>query len=317
MYRIKRPFRATGGFLLTYFSIYRVALFIIIIALAIWYFTRVTLKELWPNIIPELLSIAVTVFIIDTLYQKRSDDETKKILVGKMGSNKNDVATEAWMEIKARGWGFDGTLEGKFLLSANLDGNSFTGAAMRKIVLSFSSLRDTSWIETDLEGASLDHTDLSGATLSSYPDGRFIPEANLTDVSFFNSDLTGARVRPEQLVKARSLSHAIMPDGSKYDGRYRSPEDVERIEKVIRNLGGDVQSPVEIAQLYGVPVKVYVAGQLWANQHPRLFEGRQARLEIIPRKRHFWQILLIVSALIGAFLLGSLDWNSVLKWLGF
>lgn len=271
MYRIKSPFRALKQFLLRYFTIYRVALIIIIIAGVIWYLTNITLEELWPNIIPELLSIAITVFIIDTLYNKRSDDEQKRVLVGKMGSNNNDVATEAWTEIDARGWDLDGTLRGKFLLSANLDGNKFTGADMRGIILSFSSLRDTSWIETDLEDAALDHTDLTGSTLSSYPDGPHIPEANLKNASLFNANLTNAKVRPEQLVQVRSLSGAIMPDGRKYDGRYRLPDEVESIEKLIKQRGGDIESPLLIAAYYGVPVEDYVVGQEWANNHPNLY----------------------------------------------
>ena len=272
VYRLKAPFRAIKRFLLKHFTISRVAIIFILITVFIIYLTRFPLEELWVSLIPEFISIAITIIIIDAIYNKRSEDEQKNILIGKMGSNNNNVATEAWEELDARGWGSDGSLRGKFLISTNLDGNSFTGADMRNVMLSFSSLKNTTWIETDLEGASLDHTDFTNSTLSSYPDGPFIPEANLKDVSLFNANLMNARVRHEQLIQVRTLSGAIMPDGKKYDGRYRLPSEVERIKRFIRKRGGDIESPGLIAAYYGVPVEDYIAGQKWADRHPQLFK---------------------------------------------
>jgi len=66
-YRIAKPFRYIGKLMLKIFTVYRVAFLFILISALVWYFSNVTLDELVPNIIPELLSISITVFIIRPL----------------------------------------------------------------------------------------------------------------------------------------------------------------------------------------------------------------------------------------------------------
>ena len=259
--RITKPFKVVGKFVADRFTIYRVAFLLTIIAIAIWYFSQVTLDELWPNIIPELLSISITIFIIDTLYSRRSDDERKQILIKQLGSKNNAVATEALKELDARGWLSDGTLEGAFLLLANLDGNSLTGADLRRVSLSSASLRNTTWFETDLEGAFLDNADLREASLSIHAVGPHYAEAYMKGVSLFGSDLRKARVRPEQLAQARSLWGALMPNGSRYDGRYNLQFDID----IYRKSGKDINNRQEMALFYGVTLEEYNKGQEWAK----------------------------------------------------
>lgn len=267
-YRISKPFKVFGNFLGKIFSIYRVALLLIIVALAIWYFTKTDISELWPNIIPELLSIAITVFIIDTIYRRRSDEENKKVLVQKLGSQNNAVSSEALKEIGARGWMHDGTLEGAFLTSANLDGNSITGADLRGAHLSFASLRDTTLFETDLEGAFMDKVDLQGASLSVRAVGSHYAEANLKNALLSNANLKNAKVRHEQLVHAKSLWRAVMPDGKTYDGRYNLQWDINLYMKSAK----DKDDPNDLASFYGVSLAEYISGQEWARENTHLFE---------------------------------------------
>lgn len=265
--RITKPFRFIGDFLGRTITIYRATLLLTLIAITIWYITRVDISELWPNIIPELLSIAITVFIIDTLYRKRSDDELKKVLIKQLGSKNNAVASEALKELDARGWLNDGTLNGAFLISANLDGNSISGADMIGVNLSFASLIDTSWFETDLEGAFLDHANLQDATLSMHAVGPHFAEANLKDASLSNANLRNSKIRPEQLCKVKSLWRATMPDGSLYDGRYNLQYDID----LFRKSGGNTNNPSELAFFYNVNEANYLDGQEWAKKHPHLF----------------------------------------------
>ena len=258
-YRITAPFRYLGKLSFRVFTVYRVAFLFILIAAAIWYFSTVTFDELLPNIIPELLSISITVFIIDTLSRQRSDKELKKVLISQLGSKNNAVTSEALKELDARGWLSDGTLKGAYISSANLEGNSFTGADLRNAHLSFSNLKKTTWFEADLQGAFLDHADLRGASLSVHAIGPHYAEGNLKNVYLSNSNLQEARVRHEQLIQTRSLRGTIMPDGKLYDGRYNLQSDIEFARKDGRDLG-NAQS---MASFYAVTTDEYKLGQKW------------------------------------------------------
>lgn len=264
-YQAGRPFRFVGGILARVFTVYRVAFLLAVVALLIWHQARVPINAILPNVVTDLLAVALTVFIIDNMYRLRADKEVKKVLISKLGSKNATVATEALQELGARGGLSDGSLKKGFLLSANLDGNSFTGADMRQVVLSSASLRDTTWFETDLTGAFLDHADLRNASLSMYSDGYFV-EADLSGADLAGAQLAGADVRHEQLRRARSLWRATMPDGEPYDGRYNLQSDVGLFLKYAHNAA----NPLEWAQFYGVTPERYLEGQLWARENPGL-----------------------------------------------
>ena len=270
--KILSPFRAVGNLLGRFLSIYSVVILLTFTAGALWYFYCVSFDELVPNLIPELLSIVITVLIIDTLYKKRSDSEVKKILISQLQSRNNAVATNALKEIDARGWLSDGTLKKAFLISTNLDGNSLSGGDLREVALSFSSLKDTSWFETDLEGAFLNGVDLRNATLSMHATGSHYAEANLRDVTLANSNLMGAIVRDEQLIQVRSLWRATMPDGTTYDGRYNLSFDKD----LHLRFANDPNDPSEWSQFYGVPVTEYLQGQAWAKANSELLATRDS-----------------------------------------
>lgn len=259
--RISRPIRSVLSAVSRRFTIYRVAFLLVISALAIWYFAAVDVDDLWPNIIPELLSIAITVFIIDTIYRRHSDDQAKKILITQLGSRNNAVATEALTELEARGWLSDGTLRGVFLLSANLDENSFTGADLRGTRFPFASLRKTAWMEADLREAWMDGADLEDATLSMHATGQHYAEADLRGASMSEVNMRGARVRDEQLVELKSLWRATMPDGKLYDGRFNLPVD----QDIFLKSSKDPDDPNGWASFYGVSVEEYQRGQRWAK----------------------------------------------------
>lgn len=253
-----------GKFLSRIFTIYRVAFLLIIVAIILWYFNEISFEELLPNIITDLLGVALTVFIIDTMYRLRSDTERKRILIEKLGSKNNSVATEALHEINAQGWLYDGSLNRASLLSCNLDGNSFSGADIRQARLAFASLRDTNWVEASLQGAWLDHVNLSNATLTMYePEINRHIEADLTGASLYMANLKGAKIRHEQLCKVKSLWKTVMPDGQIYDGRYNLLPDIERFLKFAKNPG----DPKEWADYYGISIAQYMNGQLWASKN--------------------------------------------------
>lgn len=261
---ITTPIRAIGKFLARIFTIYRVAVLLALVSVVLWNHYQIDFEYLVPNIITDLLGVTLAIFIIDTMYKLRSNAERKKVLIAKLGSKINAVATEALYELNAEGWLSDGSLQHVFLLSCNLSGNTFTGADFRQAIFSFGSLRDTTWFETDLRGASLDHTDFSNATLSMPADipNHYI-EADLTGATLSETNLTGAKVRHEQLCRANSLHGATMPDGQLYDGRYNLPVDEKIFLKIFRNP----INPMEWAKYYDVSLDRYLEGQKWAKEN--------------------------------------------------
>jgi uncharacterized protein YjbI with pentapeptide repeats len=89
---------------------------------------------------------------------------------------------------------------------------SLSQADLRKINLSqadlsFSNLSGANLADANLSEADLTHADLSAAELNG---------ANLANAHLRGANLTGATVSDEQLKKAKSLSGATMPDGSKH-----------------------------------------------------------------------------------------------------
>ena len=266
--RITSPFRLVGKFLSHIITVYGIAFLLIVIAFFLWIYYRLAFDALISNIVTDLLGAAIAILVIDTTYRLRSDKEQKKVLISKLGSHNNVVATEALHELNAKGWLSDGSVQGAFLLSSNLDGNSFTGADLRRVIFSFSSLRSTTWFEADLRGASLDHTDLSDATLSMHAVGPHYTEADLTGASLTNTNLTRAKIRSEQLCRASSLHDATMPDGELYDGRFNLVGDIDLFFKLKR----DPNDPKAWASFYRVSVDQYLNGQSWAEENlDRLF----------------------------------------------
>jgi hypothetical protein len=197
------------------------------------------------------------------MYRIRSNTERKKVLISKLGSKNNSVASEALLELNAQGWLSDGTLEGAFLISANLDGNSLTMANLKGAMLSFSSLRDTSMFETDFRGAYLDNVNFENATFSQHAVGPHYTEADLTDANLSHSNLKGAKIRDEQMKKTRSLWRTIMPNGTNYDGRYNLKHDIDLHLKFAK----DPKNLNEWARFYSVSVEQYIEGQVWAKQN--------------------------------------------------
>jgi len=93
-------------------------------------------------------------------------------------------------------------LNGVHIKEADLRWAQLYGAELRGTDLSHAKLSGADLREADLGWADLSHAKLSGADLS----GAILIEANLT----------GATVTTEQLEKAKSLTGATMPEGSKH-----------------------------------------------------------------------------------------------------
>jgi hypothetical protein len=187
--------------------------------------------DFYANLSTELISISITVLVIDSLYKHHETLGEKKRLILEMGSPDNGIATRA-VQIMQRETSYvlDGSLnlksfwranlDGAELYSAELEGASFHYASMVGVELPGANLRNVAFWSTNLEGAFIQDADLSGAT-----------------VVFTN--MKNARVTREQLKKCRALHGTILPNGKIYDGSFQLQGDVEDAKA----CGFDINDP--------------------------------------------------------------------------
>ncbi len=189
-------------------------------------------RGLLGNLATELFGGVVTYMLIERIIGGRERDESdKKRLLSQIRSTNGAVVQLAIGELIQRGWLYDGTLESASLSHSNLFEGRLRGAVLR---------------------------------------GANFHRATLTRASLWKADLTGARNLTEaQLASARSLQHAIMPDGQLYDGRYNLEGDLEWV----REDGLDANNPEDMAKFYSVSVEAYLAGQAWARQNLAKLHG--------------------------------------------
>ena len=185
------------------------------------------IADFYANISTELISIALTVLVIDALNERRSIEREKKALILQMSSPTNLVAIEAVRVLRVRGWLTDGSLRGADLSHADLQGAYLAGVDMANAKL----------FRTNLKGAHLQFANLNGV-----------------------EEVTDA-----QLAQARYLRRAIMPDGSRYDGRYNLVGDVQWARNEYKIEVNDHEA---MASTYlGIPLERYLEGQVWARQN--------------------------------------------------
>ncbi len=183
------------------------------------------INDFAANVITEVISIAVTVLIIERLNQRRATEQQKAELILQMGSSDNSFAREAVRKLGHYGWIKDGSLQGVDLKKANLqkadlweanlqeamlqDANlqkaTLGGANLQKAILSFANLQEThlsgvNLQEADLGGTNLQKTDLTGANLQ---------EADLRNANLQEAYLRNANLR-ETYLWGTNLQKAIL-----------------------------------------------------------------------------------------------------------
>jgi hypothetical protein len=198
-----------------------------------------------------------------------------------MGSPNNEIALRAVEELRARGWLEDGMLHGVYLGRANLQEANLSkanlqvadlyqanlqraflgGANLRGANLVLANLRGSYLRGINLQEANLHLADLGGAWMSGTNlQGAVLQEANLQEAGLLSD---------HQLAQAALMLGAIMPDGSRYDGRFNLEGDIE----IAREAGGDTDDPVALAEFYGVSFDEYRRGQDWARANLSRLRG--------------------------------------------
>lgn len=192
-------------------------------------------NDLYANIGTEFASIAITILIIDYLSDRRSDKNLKEQLAREMGLKDNAFATKAVKELRAHGWLTDGSLYGIDLGASDLSGADLSDADLHNATLTAANLNrafliNAKLIGATINGANIEDADLRNANFSN-ADLRWsdMSNADLMGACLDSADLEGvaldgARVTINQLLSAKSLKQATMPNGQKYEEWVADPD---------------------------------------------------------------------------------------------
>lgn len=231
---------------------------------------REFLADYYANVSSEMVSIAITVLIIDTLDRRRDEKERRarehareqmkrqryqSELIRQMGSKINRDARRAIEALRAEGWLENGSLDMVKLPNAQLEEADLRWARLKRAQLYRATLKGANLFGADLEGIHLAGADLTGAQM-----GR----CNLYRAYLEGVNFTGARkLSHKNLSQASRLKGAIMPDGGRYNGCYNLQSDIRRIHEA----GIELDDIEAVAEWYGVSAEAYVYGQEWASLH--------------------------------------------------
>lgn len=163
------------------------------------------LGDFYANVSSELISIVITVLVVDRLnrareqrdneaLQTRLDEQELSRLKALLGSNENVVTKIAVAELSAKGWLEDGSLKAINLENANLQGVDMGKANLQEAYMGEVNLQEAYLQEANLQFANLVEANLSAINLG---------YANLRGINLADSNLSGARLWNVNLSDAR------------------------------------------------------------------------------------------------------------------
>lgn len=153
-------------------------------------------EDFYANLATECASVAVTIFVINRLYDRRSKLEEKQRRIEELRSPSAEFAKEALRIVTEKGWSRDGSLKGADLKDVNLAGADLAGADLRGADLAGANLMGAYLSSTNQLSAYLWSTNqlsviLGGADLR----GADLWFADLRGADLRGADLTGANLR--------------------------------------------------------------------------------------------------------------------------
>jgi len=172
--------------------------------------TRQILAYLSANVSTELASIAITILVVDALYEHRETEREKRRLILQMGSPDNAFAREAVRALHSHEWLYDGSLkranlgganlQGAMLNDANLQGAHLVGANLQKAFLWSAKLQETNLSGAKLQGATLNGAKLQRAFLAwARLQGANLKWAHLQGANLHGAKLQGANLHDAKL----------------------------------------------------------------------------------------------------------------------
>lgn len=236
-------------------------------------------QAFYANLGTECVSIAVTIILIDWLYEMRDEKRDKEHLVREMRSPDHGIAMGAVEELRAQGWLDDrGLLSKKYLWDANLKGVNLAGIDLHGAYFNRADLSGANLDLCDLYGAHLMHANLEGAHLDKanleHADlhnavlkrarlvkanlrNAHLHDVNFEDADLEESDMTGAQVQDATLTAVHRLRGAVMADARLYNGKYNLAGDRETAAR--EGISPDDEDGM--ARFYGVSLDAYRSGR--------------------------------------------------------
>lgn len=176
-------------------------------------------------------------------------------LVRMLRNSDHEVVAQAVYELRRRDRLGSNLLEWTHLKYVHLQGIDLSSANLQKADLSMADLQGANLSHVNLEGARLFRSNLRGCNLDS---------AILKDALLRGANLQGAyNLCDEQLSMTSTMRGAMMPDGSRYDGRFKLPGDLF----TIHSWRIDANNPEALADFYGVSLADYLLGQSVVRNH--------------------------------------------------
>ena len=186
--------------------------------------------NLLTEMIGVVLSICVTVFIVDRLYAHRERESLRRRLIREVGSGSNPHALNAASWLRAEGWlgGKVGALKNADLRGADLrnvslwyqnhEDGSEQLADLEGAILWGSNLSDAVLIKANLQTAELRHSNLERAYLDDANlQGALLNAANLKEARLYGANMQGAIMIGAKHLNKACLSGAILPDGRRFE----------------------------------------------------------------------------------------------------
>ncbi|MCB0107805.1 MAG: pentapeptide repeat-containing protein [Caldilineaceae bacterium] len=216
-------------------------------------------EEFYANLSWELTGIAVTILLIDRLYQRAEMKREQNQLLHQLHSHDHNIVLQALDLLRVNGWLEEGILININLADANLRRANLRHADLRHAVLRGVDLRDADLRDADLSGADLQRADLRGA----YLNGANLSQTNLAHARLADATLMAVRgLTDSQLRQVDSLVGAEWGENQRYDGRFDLPDD----ERSARQAGYHLSDPTAMARFYQIPLEQYLAGR-GATEH--------------------------------------------------
>ncbi|MCB0064731.1 MAG: pentapeptide repeat-containing protein, partial [Caldilineaceae bacterium] len=216
------------------------------------------IEDFYANLSWELTGIAVTILIIDRLYQRAEMKRDQAQLLRQLHSHDHMIVLQALDLLRINGW-----LEDGLLVNLNLADTDLHQANLRHADLRHAVLRNTNLCDADLRDANLAHADLQDANL----EGALLNGATIGQANLHGAKLAGAQLynvtglTDEQLATLETLAGAHWNEIDHYDGRFNLTGDQHRA----RLAGYPLADPTAMARFYQVPLAVYLAGRGLTN----------------------------------------------------
>jgi uncharacterized protein YjbI with pentapeptide repeats len=187
--------------------------------------TWVWISRFIQNTAAAIAGALLTLVLIERVLLRRVVSGSEMVLSELIDALREDdeAAVEAADLLAVAGHFRSGDLCRENLTGAQLAGRNLSRSSLSGTKLRAANLRDTDLRKANLQAADLSLADLRRADLS----GANLIRAKLWMAYLHGADLRRAQISEKALQEAFSLRGALMPDGTRYDGRFGLSGDLE------------------------------------------------------------------------------------------